>query len=93
MIFKMLIGQGEGSHWAPILDEAWERFDQDPPKRIAVVVSDLPGDEALRMSLSDRRVEADGHLGKRLDLWKIFAAVMGLIAIILFSIGMGQLAG
>jgi len=48
MTFKMLIGQGEGSHWATILDEAWERFDQDPPKRIAVVVSDLPGDEVLR---------------------------------------------
>ena len=89
----MLIGQGEGSHWAKILDEAWERFDQDPPKRIAVVVSDLPGDEALRTCPpSYRRVEADVYIGKRLDMWKIFAAVMGLLAIILFSIGMGQLA-
>ena len=50
MTFKMHIGTGEGQHWAKVLDEAWERFDTDPPKRLAIVVSDLPGDEALRTS-------------------------------------------
>jgi hypothetical protein len=48
MTFRILQGTGEGQHWASVLDEAWERFDADPPKRLAVVVADLPGDEALR---------------------------------------------
>lgn len=32
------------------MDEAWERFDADPPKRLAVVVADLPGEGDMRTS-------------------------------------------
>jgi len=46
----MLSGTGDGQHWAKVLDEAWERFDANPPARLAVVVTDLPGDDNLRTS-------------------------------------------
>jgi hypothetical protein len=49
MIFKIQLGTGESQHWAKVLDEAWERFDVDPPKRLAIVVADAPGDDHLRM--------------------------------------------
>jgi hypothetical protein len=48
--FSILVGTGESQHWAKVLDEAWERFDADPPERLAVVVADAPGDDHLRMS-------------------------------------------
>jgi hypothetical protein len=50
MTFKIQLGTGESQHWAKVLDEAWERFDADPPERLAVVVADAPGDDHLRMS-------------------------------------------
>jgi len=50
VIFKIHQGTGESQHWAKVLDEAWERFEADPPKRLAIVVADLPGDDHLRMS-------------------------------------------
>jgi hypothetical protein len=49
MTFKIQLGTGESQHWAKVLDEAWERFDVDPPKRLAIVVADAPGDDHLRM--------------------------------------------
>jgi hypothetical protein len=49
MTFKIQLGTGESQHWAKVLDEAWERFDVDPPKRLAIVVADAPGDDYLRM--------------------------------------------
>jgi len=55
LIFKIQLGTGESQHWAKVLDEAWDRFDADPPKRLAIVVADAPGDDHLRMSpLSER---------------------------------------
>jgi hypothetical protein len=55
LTFKILVGTGDSQHWAKVLDEAWERFDADPPDRLAVVVADAPGDDLLRMSpLSER---------------------------------------
>lgn len=49
MVFKIPIGTGDDRRWAKVLDEAWDRFDANPPERLAIVVSDLPGDENLRM--------------------------------------------
>jgi len=50
LVFKMLSGTGDGQHWAKVLDEAWERFDANPPARLAIAVADLPGDGDLRTS-------------------------------------------
>jgi len=50
LVFNILSGTGEDQHWATVLDEAWERFDANPPERLAVVVTDLPGDIDLRTS-------------------------------------------
>jgi hypothetical protein len=40
------------TQWAIILDEAWDVLEEKPPKRIAIVVSDLPGDAEKRESTS-----------------------------------------
>jgi hypothetical protein len=37
-----------GSHWAIILDEAWDHFRDDPPSTLKIVVADEPGDKELR---------------------------------------------
>ena len=67
MTFKILLGTGDSQHWAKVLDEAWERFDADPPKRLAIVVADEPGDDHLRMSpLSEG---ADGRYKARMAAW------------------------
>jgi hypothetical protein len=45
---KILRLEEGNHHWAAILDEAWEMLERDPPKRIAVVVNDLPGEAERR---------------------------------------------
>jgi hypothetical protein len=35
-----------GDRWGVIMDEAWSRFDRNPPARLRVQVQDGPGDEA-----------------------------------------------
>ena len=42
------------SHWAIILDEAWEHFGDSPPATLKVVVADEPGDKELRELLYPR---------------------------------------
>jgi len=73
LTFKILSGTGESQHWAKVLDEAWERFDADPPERLAVVVSDLPGDDQLRKPLlvakADRQVRGESGDMLYMLLW------------------------
>jgi hypothetical protein len=37
-----------GCRWAALLDETWATLKQNPPKRLRVVVADLPGDAEKR---------------------------------------------
>jgi hypothetical protein len=42
--FRIRSGEGSEAHWTDITDEAWPRLESDPPNRLAIVVSDLPGE-------------------------------------------------
>lgn len=37
--------------WGLVMDEAWSRFDRDPPKVLRVRVADEPGDKEARECL------------------------------------------
>ena len=34
--------------WGRVMDEAWHRFDRDPPTRLRIQVADMPGEEEER---------------------------------------------
>jgi hypothetical protein len=79
------------SHWAIILDEAWDHFGDDPPTTLKVVVADEPGDKELRElsqlpNLTSRR--ADFYAGSKhhTELCLFITALLGIVALIVFGI-------
>jgi hypothetical protein len=80
-----------GSHWAIILDEAWEHFGDSPPSTLKVVVADEPGDKELRElsqlpNLTGRRADFYSGSKHHTELCLFITALLGVVALIVFGI-------
>lgn len=83
--FRLLINEPKYEpYWVTILDEAWERFDDNPPKRLAVVVTDLPGDHEKRAFTVKRALMGTGD---RRDCWECIQILGIIVVVILFVVG------
>ena len=51
-------GRVVNERWGRVMDEAWRRFDRDPPTRLRVQVADLPGEEEEREAHEKRVARA-----------------------------------